>query len=191
MRAILAIMLFGVAAGVCPAGENLCVNGTFDAEGNALLGWITNYRWMDNKNYLENYRRISVISEDGLKRGVLRMDAQPETLLDSRPIPFVKGGRYRCNLDLRGGKARVYMAGYKWKPGIRPHATPKLGELRLVYKSKPFVGTAKTWKNVTLHLPGKKPSKLAQQHLDKVRFITVHVWAEGEVFIDNVEVRKL
>ena len=180
-----------VVATALGAGENLCVNGGFDDNGDPLAGWNYDYQWWGNEHYMQNHTRVSVVSGEGLKRDVLRINAPPESKVESKPIVFEKDARYRCTLDVRGGPARIYFAGYKWKPGVRPHADPHLGELRKIYKSKPFTGSPRSWQTVSFEFPLKNLSGLGRKHLKYIRFISVYIWANGEVFVDNVKVTKI
>jgi len=157
-------------------GKNLCVNGTFDAESGPFEGWITDYRQLGNSWYMENHNKVvSVASEKG-KRSVAKLwkGGDAGTKMESKPIPFEQGSRYKCTMDFKGdGICRVYFAGYKWKPGIRPHENPQIGELRMLYKSKAHVGGSSAWKKLTLEMPMKEISKTANKHLKHVRLITL------------------
>ena len=107
------------------------------------------------------------------------------------PIKFEEGYRYTCELEVKGGPYRIYFAGYKWKPGIRPNDNPKPEELRLIYKSK--ASSAKggsSWKKEKIELPGVKLSSTAKKHLKEVRFVTVYIWMMKEGCVDNVKVTK-
>ena len=94
-------------------------------------------------------------------------------------------------MDVKGGPYRIYFAGYKWKPGVRPNDNPHLGDLRMIYKSKAVAGSNSSRKRVRIELPGVKLSEQAKAHLKDVRFITVYVWMMGEGgTVDNVTVTK-
>ena len=181
------VLLF--AASAVGAG-NLLENGGFDDKENPLAGWTVDYRWTENSNYVDNYRRVSVVPRDGLKRDVLRITAPPESKVESKLIPFEAGARYRCTLDVKGSFTRIYIAGYRWKPGVRPHGNPHPGELRMVYKSKAFTDISESWKTVTLDFPMKKLSSAARTHLRQVRFICLYVWTEEGASLDNVKLVK-
>ena len=113
--------------------------------------------------------------------------------MESDPIPLEKGFRYRCKMDVkmdRGGPVKIYFAGYKWKPGIRPHDNPELGELRMIYKSKADTGAGKSMGRMKIELPGVKLSSATRSHLKHVRFITLYVWIRKEGSIDDVRITK-
>jgi len=175
------------------AGTELCFNGTFDHTNSALEGWTYNYEWLGNEHFMDNHTRVSVSPREGTRRGVMCIDAYKKTKVDSKPMPFEAGARYRCTFDLKGGSVRAYFAGYKWKPGVRPHPDPHVGRLRMIYKGKPFVGSGGgSWRNVSIEVPLKDPSDTALRHLKRVRFLTVFFMASsGRVCIDNVKVSKV
>jgi len=176
------------------ASKNLCFNGTFDAAENPLEGWITDYREIGNKHYMENYRKVESVEREGAKRYVakLSMGGDAGAKMESKPILFDQGSRYRCTMDIKGsGICRVYFAGYKWKPGIRPHDNPSIGELRKLYKSKADKSASGGWKTISLEMPMKEISQLAAKHLKPVRFITLYVYTTGTAFVDNVKISKI
>ena len=57
--------------------------------------------------------------------------------LDSAPIPIKSTDRFKvsCVAKSTGPDCRILVYGYKWKPGIKPHADPILPELRECYHS--------------------------------------------------------
>ena len=92
MRWSLAVLFGCLYAGLPCAGGNLCQNGTFDHAEDPLKYWHTDYRWTGNKHYLDNYRRVSVIPQDGLKYKVMRIEGtEHETKVESRAIPLTAG----------------------------------------------------------------------------------------------------
>jgi hypothetical protein len=181
------------------AGGNLCYNGSFDGGTNALDGWMSDYRWEGNSHYMDNHTRVSVLPDYGGRRTVLFIDGSAETKVESKPIPFEKGARYRCTLRLKGSDPHIYFAGYKWEPGTRPHDDPEIGELRKIYKSEFRNHSVKAegggWRKVSFEFPLKELSELALKHLKEVRFLTVYIvvvdTAKGQAYVDDVEVMKI
>jgi len=188
-----------MAAGAPPA-QNLCFNGTFDSTNGPLAGWTSDYRWQGNSHYMQNHTRVTVEPAYRGKKNVLHINGSPETKVESKPIPYVKGARYRCKLEMTGStRPHIYFTGYKWQPGVRPYDEPHLGDLRRIYKSA-FRGhkisaSSGKWQNVTFEFPMENPSELARKHLRHLRFFTVYIVvvfnSPGEVYIDNVEVTRI
>lgn len=177
---------------VCAMGaENLLENGDFENKDDPLAGWTVDYAWTENSNYIQNYARVSVVPHDGGKVNVLRISAPPESKVESKLIPFDPDAQYRCTLDVKGSFTRIYFAGYRWKPGVRPHVNPHPGELRMVYKSKAFTEVTGTWKTATLEFPMKDLSAQAHKHLKQVRFICLYIWTEEGVSLDNVKIIQI
>jgi hypothetical protein len=177
-------------------GPNLCYNGTLDNPTNSLAGWTSDYRWLGNKNYMANHTRVSVLPGHRGKQNVLFINGNKETKVESKPIPFEKGARYRCTMDLLTTcTPHIYFAGYKWQPGVRPYEDPHLGDLRNIYRSKRQRVRASSWKRITFEFPQKNLSKLAMKHLKYVRFFTVYIivvdGAFGQVYVDNVKVTRI
>lgn len=168
------------------AGENLLGNGSFDHADGGLTGWITDYAFTGNSHYVGNKERVSV---DG-NAAVIKPAGDAGAKIETIPIPIERGFRYTATLDVKGGPYRIYFAGYKWKPGIRPHEEPEIGELRMIYKSKAAAGKGNSWSKQTLELPGVKLTSQAKAALKHVRFITLYVWMMKEGSIDKVSVTK-
>jgi len=190
LSAVLLILVPSVSEA---AEKNLCFNGTFDYEGNPLEGWITDYRQIGNSWYMENHHKVRAVEREGAKRHVvsLSMGGDAGTKMESKPIPFEQGIRYQCTMDFKGdGICRVYFAGYKWKPGIRPHENPQIYELRPLFKSKANTAGGSAWKTIKLDMPMKEISPLANKHLKHVRFITLYVYTTGTAYVDNVKIRR-
>jgi len=194
---LVAIVFAGVLAGGAGAAENLCFNGTFDHSPDPLEGWTTDYAWPKNKNYVDNRDRVSVLPLEGGRASVVRIVAAGDAgaKLDSKPIPFEMGYRYTCKFKMKtkgDGPLRIYFAGHKWKPGIRPHDDPEMGELRTIYKSKAYTQSHSSWKTVTFELPGiKKMSKTAYNTMKYLRFVTLYAWTSRELFIDDVQITRV
>lgn len=175
-----------LAGGPLGFAENLLPNGSFDHKEDALHGWITDYAWTGNQHYVGNKDRVSV--SQGAARIKPAGDAGAK--MECLPIPLERGFRYTCTLDVKGGPYRIYFAGYKWKPGVRPHENPELGELRMIYKSKAVAAKNSSRSREKLELPGVELSPQAKSHLKQVRFLTVYIWMMGEGTVDNVTVAK-
>ncbi len=191
------------AKGKAGAGNNLCYNGSFDSASTngPLDGWTIDYRWTGNSFYQQNHNRCKPVDSYGGKSQVLHVNGRAgETKVESRPIPFEQGARYRCTLNLKGTTMpHMYFTGYKWKPGIRPYENPHIGDLRRIYKSQ-FRNTKVSsagygWKKVTFEFPLPNPSKLALKHLKYLRMFTVYIIvindAKGEIYVDDVVVTRI
>jgi len=183
--------------------NNLCYNGSFDSSSTngPLDGWTIDYRWTGNSFYQQNHNRCKPVASYGGKSQVLHVNGRAgETKVESRPIPFEQGARYRCTLNYKGTTGpHMYFTGYKWKPGIRPYENPHIGDLRRIYKSQ-FRNTKVSsggygWKKVTFEFPMENPSKLAQKHLKYLRMFTVYIIvindAKGEIYVDDVVVTRI
>ncbi|MEO6739422.1 MAG: hypothetical protein ABIP20_04165 [Chthoniobacteraceae bacterium] len=180
-----------LAATTFSRAQSLIENGNFD-NAEPLKGWVSDYAWTGNSNYLGNKNHVSIITE-GARKNVVKMDS-PGTQgvkIECRAFPFEPGFRYTCTLDVKGGGYRVYFAGYRFAPGVRPHENPELGELRLIYQSKAAVGTAADWKQEKLELPGVKPSPAGIEQLKQIRYVTLYIWFMKPGYVDNVVVTKV
>lgn len=171
--------------------EDLCFNGAFDHSDGPLAGWTYDYQWSGNSHYLGNHKKVSAVAREGSKSHVVKIGPSGDAgaKIESKPIPFEQGYRYTCTADVKGS-FRIYFAGYKWEPGIRPHADPPLGKLRKIYKSKVNTTEGDSWRKVKFEVPGVQLSNLALAHLKHVRFLTVYFWTIGGGCIDNVKVMR-
>jgi len=191
------VLFFSLLAGFAASlvfvqAENLVPNSGFDQPNNPFAGWNVDYSWTKRKVDLTNQYRLKVLPTHAGKQNVVEFPEKggAGSRIESVIIPFDPNAIYEATLDVKGN-FRIYFAGYKWKPGIRPHDNPKLGELRTIYKSKPALPNEKSWKSISLKVPTKKPSSdLQKQHLEKIRFITLYVWSEHGGFVDNISIRK-
>ena len=189
MKIVSILMLFALPV---MGAENLLENGSFDNEENPYAGWTVDYEWTGNGVYMDNKQRVSILPLDDGRKTVLRITASQESKVESQLVPFEKDTRYRCRLNIKGGGiVRAYIAGYRWKPGVRPHDNPHPGELRMVYKGKAFTDVNSRWKSATLEFPMRKLSTQARRHLKQVRFICVYVWTEKWASIDNVSLTRI
>lgn len=188
------VVCAGIVVGSASAAENLCFNGSFD-HSDPLEGWTRDYQWLGNKHYMENHNRVFAEARGGGRSSVVRLTSVSDagTKIECKPIPFELGYRYTCKLKakLNGTMARLYFAGYKWQPGIRPYADPPVSDLRTIYKSKAETKIGKTWKTITLEIPGVKVTPLAYKHMKHVRFITLYAWVVGELYIDDVQITRV
>lgn len=195
------------------AGENLLINGSFDDKEDPLKGWLWDYRFTDNTWYAKNHEHVSVLPAEGVRKGVLKLNVGDRWLadnggvkVDSKPVPFEPDARYRLSFNARttGPKSRIYIEGYQWKPGIKPHPDPEFHELRMIYKGKivfmgntkegTFTGTTKSWEKGTTEFPMEDRSDLSQKHLKSVKFISVHIVGivvEGDLFVDDVVLERI
>lgn len=176
-------------------GRGLIVNGSFDDRQEPFKGWVTDYAWTGNHYYAGNKDLVQVLPNEGGHASVVKLTSAGDqgTKMECKPIPFEPGYRFVCKLDVKGGPYRVYFAGYKWEPGVRPHDNPELGELRLIYKSKACTADSPVaaWKTEKLELPGVALSAQAKTHLKAVRFLTLYIWMVKDGFVDNISVERI
>ena len=167
-------------------------NGNFDNTADPLKGWIVDYAFAGNSNYMANKTHVS-IATDGARKNVVQFGSAGDAgvKMECRAFPLEPGFKYTCTLDIKGGGYRIYFAGYQFAPGVRPHENPELGELRMIYQSKATTGSSPEWKQEKLELPGVKLSEAAIEHLKKVRYLTVYIWMAKPGFVDNVTVTKV
>ena len=191
MRFLLLSLLL-ISAVPAARAQSLLENGNFDNPTDPFKGWLTDYAWSGNSNYIGNKDHLSIMTE-GAKKNVVKFgDAGDAGVkMECRAFPLEAGFKYVCNLDIKGGGYRVYFAGYQWVPGVKPHDNPELSELRMIYQSKALTGTSDAWKQEKLELPGIKLSEAALEHLKKVRYLTVYIWMVKPGFVDNVTVTKV
>jgi len=169
------------------AGDSLIPNGTFDHEEGELHGWVTDYAWTGNSHYVGNKDRVKVQGGAAMIKAASDAGAKIECI----PIPVEKGYKYIAELSIKSNNmSRVYFAAYKWKPGIRPHDNPQLGELRMIYKSKADTSAKKSMGKMKIELPGVKLSTQAKAAFKHVRFITLLVWIRKEASIDDVRITR-
>ncbi len=188
---LLSLCFAFLAASLTCRAQSIIENGNFDDPANPLKGWISDYEWSGNSNYVGNRNHVSIVTE-GARKNVVKMNSPGDqgVKIECVAIPFEPGFRYTATLDVKGGGYRIYFAGYRWAPGIRPHDKPELGELRMIYQSKATSGTAADWKQEKIELPGVKPSPQAIEHLKQLRYLTVYVWFVKPGYVDNVVVTK-
>jgi len=229
MRHAFFSFLASAACAICAlAGPNLVFNGSFDCPTNPLAGWMYDYTWLGNKLYMDNHTRVSWVKEDSGRKGVVKLSAGENILvsggqgvwLDSKPFPYEFGAKYRLTVWARsegkgggtGPNCRIYIVGYKWKSGIKPHPDPDLTEMapnppsciikqgagHLVYfgsKGRDFSDPKRTWSKGETTFPSDDPSEEAIKRLKMCDFLTVHICAingtDGDLYIDDVVVEKI
>lgn len=213
-----------IPAATAVAGINLLINGSFDHPDGPLTGWKYDYRDTGNRFYEDNHTRVSVRPSDMNRRNVLALFGTREILwgtgqgtkVDSHPVPFDPEATYRLTAwgrslkttDKDGPNARVYIEGYQWRPGVKPHPNPELSELRRIYKQGAgnilyfgrndggaFSNVTPRWQKGTCTFPMRDLSEQARRHLQRVQFITVHIVAidrwDGYLLIDDVSLERI
>ena len=172
--------------------QNLVENGSFDDSADPLAGWVTDYSWTKNNQYMENVGNVEVVSMEAGYSNVCRLfsDRDAGTKMETVPIPFEEGYRYTCTLKFKGPDYRIYFAGYRWKPRVKPYDDPDISDLRAVYKSRAETGQANGWTTVKLELPGKKMTRGMQTYLKQVKYITLFVYVTRTGYIDEVKITR-
>ena len=205
------------------AGSNLVVNGHFSDTNEFLRGWKYNYEDTGNELFAANHTYVSVTNE-GSKQHVLSLRANDALIgiqgvqVDSDPIPVAPGGRYKLTVSAKTTwpDCRILAEGYRWRPGIKPHANPKLAELRKCYRfTQVYFGAEKAgtmggitnaigcWSRASQTFPDEKMSKLAQESFNKVQFLVIHIIAIGNwpkspdvpewiyLYVDDVNLERI
>lgn len=180
------------------AQSNLCYNGSFTSPADPLDGWIIDYAWTGNARYVNNRSTVSALPEFKGRQHVMRLAYTYENKVECKPIEFELGARYQCTLDFIGDvPVRVNFNGYMWEPGVAPYPDPQIKDLRRIFKSEAFSGTANNWKSVKITFPQPEVSELAWSHLKQVRYFTVMVLVPAAgipgkgTYVTNVKVIKL
>ncbi|MCX6993499.1 MAG: hypothetical protein NT011_10205 [Kiritimatiellaeota bacterium] len=203
------------------AGSNLVVNGHFSDTNEFLHGWKYNYEDTGNELMAANHTHVAVTNE-GSKNHVLALQANKILLwdigqgvmVDSDPIPVAPGGRFKLTISAKstGPNCRILVEGYRWKPGVKPHAHPKLKEVRKCYRfAQVYFGAEKAgtmggispamgWTKASQTFPDEKMTKLALESFDKVQFLVIHIaafsgtWKDPEwvyLYVDDVELERI
>lgn len=200
-------------AASAPAASNLVVNGSFDDPSQPLKGWKTKYDLPGESWYEKNHECVSVVGTESGRAKVMRMQVSDQIAgwqgirADSDAIPIEKGASYKFSAWARstGPDCRIMIEGFRWKPGIKPHANPDYSELRKCYKFEQlffgpqkagdFGGVGHAWSHADMTLPKPKMTKMAQELYDQVRFLVVHLVGiggkGGELFVDDVVIEKV
>ncbi len=123
-------------------GGNLLRNGSFS---NGLDGWRFKYDLDGESWYTNNHNHVAVITDEQTRQTMAKLFGGHAELLvpgmgvkmDSAPAPIKSTDRFKlsCWAKSTGPDCRILVYGYKWKPGIKPHANPILPELRECYHS--------------------------------------------------------
>ncbi|MCG2661166.1 MAG: hypothetical protein L6437_13090 [Kiritimatiellae bacterium] len=203
------------------AGSNLVVNGHFSDTNEFLHGWKYNYEDTGNELMAGNHGYVAVINE-GSRRHVLSLKANKSLLwevgqgvmVDSDPFPVTPGGRYTLTVSAKstGPDCRILVEGYRWRPGVKPHANPKLKEVRKCYRfAQVYFGAEKAgtmggitpamgWSKASQTFPDIKMSKMAKTNFDKIQFLVVHIaafngtWKDPEwvyLYVDDVNLERI
>lgn len=204
-RVLLSVVCLVVAARLAQGqtASNLMVNANFEHPEDPLKYWTYTY---DNTNYKDNARYVKVLPSYGGKKNVLRVQVTDATAMgggvwvDSPFVPFEQGCRYRFSMSFQSsGPYHLYVAGYQWKPGVKPYENPIFADMRLRYK-----GTFNTsadhgvrggsWIKIVRDWPEKQMSNKAMEIIKDVRFMSLHlcgVTGKGEIYIKDLFVEKL
>jgi len=189
---------FLLASSAAWAGSNLVANAHFGDTNEFLRGWKFNYEDTGNTLMASNHCYVAITNE-GTRHHVLDLRAESNLLswvgqgvtVDSDPIAVAPGGRYKLTVTAKttGADCRILVEGYRWRPGIKPHAHPKLRELRKCYRfAQVYFGAEKTgtkggiepaqgWTQASQTFPDVKMTKLARDNYDKIQFLVVHILA--------------
>ena len=137
---LLSVSLIAVALHAAPPAapqQSLIENGNFDHPTEPLKGWIVDYAFTGNSNYVGNKSHVSIVTE-GVRKNVVQFGSAGDAgvKMECRAFPLEPGFKYVATLDMKGAGYRIYFSGYQFAPGVRPHENPELGELREIYKSK-------------------------------------------------------
>ena len=214
---ILHSAFFLLASSASWAGSNLLVNAHFSDTKEYLRGWKYDYDDTGNSSIASNYTYVSV-TNDGSKKHVLaiRIGDRYDTgvPVDSYPIPFTPGARYKFTASIKTTKpdCRIQLDGYRWRPGVKPHANPKLTELRKCYRFTQLCFSGATggltggispnmgWSTASQTYPDIKISKMAQEKFDQIQFLVVHILAiygviddgyDGSLYVEDVELERV
>lgn len=219
---VLLIAGFLLTASAAWAGSNLVVNGHFDATNEFLYRWKYDYADTGNSWYTNNRAHVALTNVDsrhhvvalwGIDNNMLNFSGEG-VILDSDPIAVTPGGRYKITVTAKtlGPNCRILVEGYRWRPGVKPHANPKLAEVRKCYKTALvfFKGNAgefsaispdQGWVTASQTFPSL--TKLAKESYDRVQFLVVHIIAlEGKTddngkskwgtfYVDDVKLERI
>lgn len=187
-----------VASGV---ETNLCFNGNFSSTNSPLEGWIIDYRWDGNSNYMNNHNEVTYVAEHEGRKNVMRLNPGGEqSKAECKLIKYEQGARYRCTVDVLGGGAtgngnsHFYFTGYSFAPGVAPYDEPDRKDMRRVFKGKYWSGDhIHPWRTISFEFPMSVISELDYKHLKRVRYFTAYFLVNrGEpCYLANVKVVKL
>ena len=235
MRKIILIAGLLLASSTGWTRANLVVNGRFNDTNEFLRGWKYDYRDKYSEEDIAagekysllagNHDHVAITNEGSRRHHVLALQANKSLLwevgqgvmVDSNPIPVAPGGRYKLTISAKttGPNCRILVEGYRWRPGIKPHANPRLAEVRKCYRfTQVYFGAEKAgtmggikpaqgWETASQTFPNKKMTKLAQKNFGKVQFLVVHIIAIGNwpkspdvpewiyLYVDNVKLERI
>lgn len=202
-----------LAAAAASAGTNLVVNGSFDNADEPLKGWKTKYDLAGESWYEKNHECVAMAETEGGRPKVMKMQVSAQIAgwqgirADSDPIPVEKGATYKFSAWAKstGPDCRIMIEGFKWRPGIKPHANPDYSELRKCYKftqlyfgaqkAGDFGGVGRGWSHADSTFPEAGMKPLQKEMYDQIRFFVVHVVGiggkGGELYVDDVVVEKV
>jgi len=211
----LGIAFFGTG-GNAQAGSNLVVNGNFDNPENNLLGWRYKFDAAGESWYANNHTLVSVAENDNGRKKVMKLHGTYAELqvpgqgvrVDSHPIPVdLSKGRCRFSIFTRstGPTCRILVEGFRWAPGVTPHADPANTELRKCYRfSQVYFGKQQAgemaapgpaWQKGSTVFPEDKLSDQARKNLAQIKFLVIHIvaigGADGDLFVDDARIEKI
>ncbi len=207
-------------------GENLVFNGDFAKE---LDGWTIFPT--GGESYCPRYKKDDEHQSEGkithpaTRKDVLVLTSPkgPPSRAESRPFALDPAFRYRLSIALREihWSVRVFVDGYRWKPGVKPHdGVPKPEELQMIWRSQPLlcqviparnlreqkfannIGAGKNpggWGVWTLDFPDPAASLYDWRTWNEVEFARVHLenplggagFTYGYVYADDVKVERV
>ena len=198
---------------VFAASDNLLANGSFDNAAAPLANWRITYDLPGEGQYIGNEKLVSVVPMESGRKQVLRFEVSAKVAgwqgvkTDSAPVPIEPNGKYRFSAAAKttGPNCRIMLEGYKWRPGIKPHANPELSELRRMYKfAQLYYGGAKggdfgnvgrSWSTASMTLPDTKMTDLAKEKYNEVKFLVAHIvgigGGGGVLYVDDVKIEKI
>ncbi len=196
---VLGLVVMGAMAS--GAESNLCFNGNFSNTNNPLEGWIIDYRWDGNSNYMNNHNEVTFVPEHDGRKNTMRLNpGGDQSKAECKLIKFELGARYRCTVDVLGGGATMngnshfYFTGYNFAPGVAPYDEPDRKDMRRVLKGKYWSGDhIHPWKTISFEFPMPVVSELEYKHLKKVRYFTAYFLVNhgDPAFLANVRIVKL
>ena len=212
---IAAVALVAAASVAAPGGRtNLVANGSFDDPTDGLANWRTDCNLPGESWYAQNRELVSVVTAEAGRKSVLRLYVKTDDLAinqgvkaDSKPIPIDAATRYRFSAAAKssGPNCRILLEGYRWRPGVKPHADPDLSELRKCYKftqlyfgaqkAGDFGGIGRSWATASMEFPDKFKSDLQKGIYESMKFVVVHIVGiggkAGDLHVDDVTLEPL
>ncbi|MDD5520444.1 MAG: hypothetical protein PHI84_06475 [Kiritimatiellae bacterium] len=192
--------------------SNLMINGSCDNPENPWKYWTYDYTPMQNENYAQNTKYVSMLPEFAGKKNVIKMVINDDkgykdqpmwwigVKVDSPLIPFEQGCRYRFSISVMASATyHIYVMGYQFKPGVKPYENPSLFDMRLRYKGDfnregDKKVSSKGWDRIIRDFPAPQLSKVAMQNIKAVKYISLHcigITSKGEMYLKDLVVEKL